>query len=463
LAKGGSAPPPPDPYSVANAQAAANQQTAAYQTQLNRYNVSNPFGSVTWSGALPSTTTTSGAAGTVNGGGVAAGGAPTSTTTGGNQTATTTYSPEVQAILDNYFKSASATPITLDPNDPSLTKVSLPDISQFTDYSNLPTVGTADSYYDKANGQIDNNQSDIDLARSLTNQAGGLSSAAMNGAQAALTKGLDYGSLGSMPTFDQDYVKQVSDAYYNNLASRLDPQYQQSEEKLRNQLANQGLTQGSDAFNQEMQNFLMGKNDAYDKASNDAITQGLGAATSMFNTQLAGRQEGVNEINNQYNMPLDALAKIAGNYGTYSGVLNNDLATQIAQRQAVASLANQYQQSAINNQQNALGTKMTELAGVEGGYNLQASDRARQIQEILAANQNNMGNSTNLLNQLSTINANLQPGGGGATTQVAQTPLAQSIYSSYQGEMNNYNAAQQANNSALQTGGSVIGAIAMAF
>ena len=45
---GGSAPPPPDPYAIANAQFGQNQKTANYEAALNRFTQRNPFGTVSW-------------------------------------------------------------------------------------------------------------------------------------------------------------------------------------------------------------------------------------------------------------------------------------------------------------------------------------------------------------------------------------------------------------------------------
>jgi hypothetical protein len=43
-----SAPAPVDPTTVANAQTASNEQTAQFNSQLNNYNASGPYGSVDW-------------------------------------------------------------------------------------------------------------------------------------------------------------------------------------------------------------------------------------------------------------------------------------------------------------------------------------------------------------------------------------------------------------------------------
>ena len=54
--KGGSAPPPPDPYATSAAQTQSNQQTAAYNAAINRGNTITPYGSSTYTTRTDPTT-----------------------------------------------------------------------------------------------------------------------------------------------------------------------------------------------------------------------------------------------------------------------------------------------------------------------------------------------------------------------------------------------------------------------
>lgn len=84
---------------------------------------------------------------------------------------------------------------------------------------------------------------------------------------------------------------QYQDAVYNQLTSRLDPQYAQQQGQLQAQLANQGITPGSAAWNTQMDQFGRNRNDAYSQASNQAVTTGLQARNQLVNEAmgLAGR------------------------------------------------------------------------------------------------------------------------------------------------------------------------------
>ena len=76
--------------------------------------------------------------------------------------------------------------------------------------------------------------------------------------------------------------------------SRLDPMLAQKQEALRTQLANQGIAQGSEAYNQEMARFDQGSNDAYNQ---------------LF---LQGRAQAGNELMSQRNMQLSEIMSLLG-------------------------------------------------------------------------------------------------------------------------------------------------------
>lgn len=74
----------------------------------------------------------------------------------------------------------------------------------------------------------------------------------------------------------------AADAAYNQAASRLDPQWAQRQNDFDAKMAAQGLTPGSEAYNNQAGLFGRDRNDAYAGARNDAFGQGLNAfATNM--------------------------------------------------------------------------------------------------------------------------------------------------------------------------------------
>jgi hypothetical protein len=82
--------------------------------------------------------------------------------------------------------------------------------------------------------------------------------------------------------------QQVQDALYKSQTQYLDPQFEQSSSNLQNQLANQGITQGSAAYNRAMLNAGIQRQQAYSNAQQNAITGGVSAANTLFGQNLAG-------------------------------------------------------------------------------------------------------------------------------------------------------------------------------
>jgi hypothetical protein len=83
--------------------------------------------------------------------------------------------------------------------------------------------------------------------------------------------------------------QQAIDAAYNQSTSRLDPRFNQAQEQLQTQLANQGLDPNSAAYRNAMQQFGQQRNDAYQGAMNSAIGQGTAAQQATFGENLAAQ------------------------------------------------------------------------------------------------------------------------------------------------------------------------------
>lgn len=79
----------------------------------------------------------------------------------------------------------------------------------------------------------------------------------------------------------------ITNAVYNRAKSRLDPNWQQAEDRNRTRLSNQGLSQNSTAYRNSMDDFGRSRNDAYDQALNSAILAGSDQQNQMFNQAMA--------------------------------------------------------------------------------------------------------------------------------------------------------------------------------
>lgn len=106
-------------------------------------------------------------------------------------------------------------------------------------------------------------------------------------------------------------------------SQRLNPRFQQEEDQLRTRLANQGITEGSEAYNREMSRFGQSKNDAF----NSLMLTGRGQA---FNELQTVRNQPINEISallsgSQVNNPNVQMAQPQGAATTdVAGIINQN-------------------------------------------------------------------------------------------------------------------------------------------
>ncbi|MCF1367308.1 tail fiber domain-containing protein [Burkholderia cenocepacia] len=145
------------------------------------------------------------------------------------------------------------------------------------------------------------------------------------------------------------------DAAYAAQTQYLDPRFSQGQTSLESQLANQGLTPGSQAYDNAMKNFNLSKNQAYSDASNQSILTGQQIGTQMLQNQLATAgqkanllgQQGANygQMANLAQLPFSQLATLAGlvpgNTGTAQAATSPANIAQAMQNQYAGQM-NQY-------------------------------------------------------------------------------------------------------------------------
>jgi hypothetical protein len=114
--------------------------------------------------------------------------------------------------------------------------------------------------------------------------------------------------------------QQAADTAYQSATRYLDPQFQRQQSGLESQLANQGITRGSEAWNNAMNQFGENKNQAYDQARSQAYTQGLSGANQALNTMF---QQSALDTSRQNALTAADAAKTAGMYQLGSGLLGS--------------------------------------------------------------------------------------------------------------------------------------------
>lgn len=125
----------------------------------------------------------------------------------------------------------------------------------------------------------------------------------------ALDKPLDFSSAQQLYT-PGEIQQQASSAAYKNASQYLDPQFEQSEQQLSSRLANQGITQGSEAYNTAMANQGRQKQQAYESARNQAYLQGLQGAQQSYTQGMGTRQQQIAELQALRQDPINMLNSV---------------------------------------------------------------------------------------------------------------------------------------------------------
>ena len=185
---------------------------------------------------------------------------------------------------------------------------------------------------------LDNNGNLIRLDSGANQQARGLAYNQQNAGKIQTSLGID----------PQLLNQQTQDALYKANTQYLDPQFAQSQSKMESQLANQGITRGSEAYNNAMLNFNNQKQQAYESARNQAIAGSTAAAQGMFGMGLQGAQFGNQALGQQFGQYTTAqqLANSAAgqnnaNAQTNQQLYNAALGQQFGQGLQSAQFANQ--------------------------------------------------------------------------------------------------------------------------
>lgn len=211
---------------------------------------------------------------------------------------------------------------------------------------------------------------------------------------------------------------QQQNAAYNQATAYLDPQFANEQRDLQTQLVNQGIPQGSEAWNRAMDEFNRTKTFAYNQAEQGAVGQGNALENQLFGQGLAANQ-------NAYGQALN------------SGQFTNSAEAQLAQ-QILGS--------------NALSNSMQDQ-----NFNHSMAMRNQDINELLLQQQNPLTTLNELLSGNSVQSPNFAQT---PNSNVGGTDIA-SIINAYMGQQNNaYNAQMGGYNSGL-SGLGMLGAAAL--
>jgi len=335
-------PKAPDPKETAAAQTASNKETAYWNAVLNNVNQITPYGNLTY------------------------------TQTGGGKT----YNMDAyNAALKSYNDAISAGAQTgaapkstsqfvngefRYDNAPQKTGSyagNMPTLDQFQT-GDAPPSFTSEIKLSPEQQQILDSQNRQDIA------LGGLAEGQIGRISNSVSTPYSYGGLGNEVSQD-DIAAQQARAEEAYLA-RLNPQFQRDEESLRTRLINQGIGQGSQAYQREMDTFNQTRNDARQQA----ILAGQQYGSTAQQQALQRRNQSIQEYDAQRNAPLNEYIGLTS--GTQ--VTNPQFSSQNYQGSApvdYAGLVNQNYQNQMaqyNAKQAASNNTMSSLFGLGGSF-----------------------------------------------------------------------------------------------
>jgi hypothetical protein len=176
------------------------------------------------------------------------------------------------------------------------------------------------------------------------------------------------------PKYDQATADAGTQAAYKASTGLLTDGWQQDQNYLDSKLRMQGLTPGTEAYNNAMQNILRVQGQQQDQLANQAVVTGNQLANNNYASALAGYQAGNSAQNQAYSQGLssfDAANNASGQaysqaLGTYAA---NQQATQnsnAAQQQSYAQAMQKYQTAYANAYQDYLQPLNTMNAVMSG-------------------------------------------------------------------------------------------------
>lgn len=440
-----SQPAAPDPTVTAQAQTASNVQTANANAILNRVNQTTPWGTQTYTPGTPNADGTS------------------------QWSSNVTLAPAQQSLLDSSNQISQS---MADLGQSQIGNVSSA-LAKPLDFSGLPQLTNNPLQSSVSAGPVQDSIAPSGAIQgSLDNSNLGKLATSAGSAGTAGSVSRD----GVTPLVGGDALgKSMSDAQnaaYNQSQSRLDPQWNQQQHDLQNQLTQQGVMQNSDAWNRSMDAFSRNRTDAYQTAQNNAVGLGNAAEAQLYGQGLSSNQNAFGQ-----NLADSQLTNQAASINNAQGIANAQLqnsanAQQYGQNLGTAQFGNTAQAQAFgqneanatfgNNAQNQTfgqGMYNAQLGNSAAGQNFSQSDTARNqgINELLQQQQNPL----NVLNALRTGSQVTSPTFGQTPqTNVAGTNTSGITQQGYNNGMGLYNS-QVGTNNANTAAGAHLGAAAL--
>lgn len=206
----------------------------------------------------------------------------------------------------------------------------------------------------------------FDTSQQNTQQQGQVANTALQGVQNQFNTPYNLqGNISQLPS-QQDLNANLNDtrnALYNQSTQYLDPQFQQSQAQLTSQLANQGIPQGSAAYQTAMDNLGRQKQQAYQSARDSAIAGGTAAQAQYSQTGLANQAQQAQLYNQQYSQPLANYASLMSGTQPTLPQFAGANGSQAAPTNVLGAYQQQYQ-GQLNQYNAQIGAQNSQMAGL---------------------------------------------------------------------------------------------------
>lgn len=345
MGKGSSSTPAaPDPVATANAQSQYNKDAALYQAQLNNVNQVTPYGNLTYSQTSGAPTYDYDAYNKALSAYQAAASAPQ-------------QASNISGPYQNGENSSNSFYIPGQPQTPQAS--SAPKLSDYQTNSGAAPGFTSTITLSPEQQKILDNQ------QSLQQQQQGIAGTALNQAQANQANPYDLAHLTHQLASATD-VSNQENTIYQSLLQRLQPQLDRDQSALESKLANQGITQGSQAYNNAINLQNQAKNDAY----NQALLSGVSAGQTYNQEALANNQQDVSNYSQQYNAPINEYQALQNGVQVQNPSFAASGNNQVAAPNYQGAVQNAYQaQLNSSNASNASSNSlMGSLFGLGGSF-----------------------------------------------------------------------------------------------
>lgn len=325
-----SAPPAPDYLGAATAQAQASEKATNSQNYANRPVINTPFGSQSW---------------------------------------------ETQAVVDP----ATGQKVTQWTQNTSLA----PGLQDALDYQLDTQLGRsqlASGFMDR----VANEYSQPFDYQNLPKMAQANAPASLQSNLTDYTPGLQTGfNFGNVPQIDSSFRDTVA----NQLMTRMQPVHDYQQRQLETKLANQGFTQGSEAYNRALNEL----NQRQSMERFNALDQSGSEAQRLFNMQMQSQNTGYNQNLGAAQFSNQALGQAASLDQARMGAMNAAMSQQQGLNQSYANAQNQLRQQAIAEQLQRRGMSLNEMNALLTGQQVQMPTMPSFVQSGRAETPNILG------------------------------------------------------------------------